>query len=95
MTHYCIVWFLPTLSECEIPDCKSKCVLFWPYSYFKLCYFTVCYDAGDIFAFRLECLCSVVFISFHVLFSPPSPTSELRDRQLCGVVVKLQYNYTK
>jgi len=22
-----------------------------------------------------------------VLFSPPSPTSELRDRQLCGVVV--------
>ena len=25
------------------------------------------------------------FIS-RVLFSPPSPTSELRDRQLCGVV---------
>ena len=26
------------------------------------------------------------FIS-RVLFSPPSPASELRDRQLCGVVV--------
>ena len=28
----------------------------------------------------------VVFIS-RVLFSPPSPTSELRDHQMCGVVV--------
>ena len=27
-----------------------------------------------------------IFIS-RVLFSPPSPTSELHDRQLCGVVV--------
>ena len=38
------------------------------------------------------CLCPtqvgvLLFIS-RVLFSPPSPTSELRDRQLCGVVVK-------
>ena len=31
-----------------------------------------------------------VFLTFfisRVLFSPPSPTSELRDCQLCGVVV--------
>ena len=33
----------------------------------------------------------VTFETIHfilrVLFSPPSPTSELRNRQLCGVVV--------
>ena len=35
----------------------------------------------------LSSLCVLANFISRVLFSPPSPTSELRDRQLCGVVV--------
>jgi len=62
-------------------------------------YFLLISTAAAYIIIRLHCMqcklqCKkgwlrsrVVFFISRVLFSPPSPTSELHDRQLCGVIV--------
>ena len=68
----------------QLFDYHTVCLLFVSFS--VRCSVSTVLSMGLCPCLSVTSLCSTFFIS-RVLFSPPSPTSELRDRQLCGVVV--------